>query len=647
MKKTLLFGCVLCALSVAASGAVAAAAATVRQEAGASSVYYRDGTRYALQGRLEEAANAFEQAAVLDPRNANIYYNLGNVYSEQGRWADAVAAYRKAVSLKRNDVEAYNGLGVALSQRGAYEQAAAAFERAIDIYPKWAEPHFHLSHVRRALRQETEARAAYEQALRLRPDYAARPPRTFLTTAARAGDAARSEKVAAANVAAGEGRNPVGEAPARLPAPPAPARVSTPTPSAPTRVATPPATTPPAAVERPRDDEAPRVAASEAGRLSSGDAAAYYDSGVRHGRAGRHEEAVKSFRQSIMLNRDHAGAYLALGDSYAALGRWRESVDAYEQAARLNPDDAETYRRLGKSYAKLRETTPARAAGDDASADAARASAPPRNAAGASGPPERVTPDRGRAPLASGVDPTSVYLVGPGDVLDVRLVGGTGTGTTSYKVTPTGLLDHPSLAEPLRVEGMTTAQVAARLAAGLKRQAAGPEPEVVVGVREYASHAIIVSGMVKEPGTKILQREGVPLYVIIAHAQPLPSAGQALVRSHATGQNAAVDLSDVGAMNMLVRPGDVITVRPRPEQYFYIAGAVREPGQKKFAAGLTLTQAVLAAGGAAPQAAGRVRIARQKADGRLDTATYDLREIGAGRSPDPLVEPGDRIEVLR
>ncbi|HWS55618.1 MAG TPA: tetratricopeptide repeat protein, partial [Pyrinomonadaceae bacterium] len=201
MRKTLLLGLVLCA---ALGPAVAA-----RQRDDAASVSYRDGTRFALQGRLEEAARAFEQAIALDPRDGNAYYSLGNVYSELGRWPDAIAAYRKAVSLNKNDVEAFNGLGLALGRRGVYEQAAAAFERAIEIYPKWAEPHFHLSQVRKALGRDDEARAAYQRAVRLRPDYAARPPRTFTTATlavSKPETEARSERVSAANVAAAGSR---------------------------------------------------------------------------------------------------------------------------------------------------------------------------------------------------------------------------------------------------------------------------------------------------------------------------------------------------------------------------------------------------------------------------------------------------------
>lgn len=633
MKKIFLFRFVLCALVVAALGAGPGAA--VAQDGSRADVYYRDGSRFALEGRLGEAVAAFEQAVALDPKNGHAFYNLGNVYSELGRWEEAAAAYRKAISINKKDLEAYNGLGVALARLGAYGQAVRAFEKAIEIYPKWAEPHYHLSQVYRQLGQDVAAQVAYSDAVRLRPDYAARPPVTLMTAAVKTGNGPPVRKV------------------------PAPAPVNN------------------AGVNRPPTLSAPpgggetgdRVAA-----LNSGDARAYQDLGIRLARAGRHEEAVAALRQAVVLDRNSAGAYLALGDEYAELGRWRESVDAYEQATRLDPQDAKAFERLGRSYAKLREGTPPTGGGE--SAVGARASAPAGANNNAAGPKHRdaaaeteaapagrpaarnAAPAAGTVRAGSGApaakidaDPTAVYRVGAGDVLDIRVLNQRGSGAaTAYKVTPAGLLVHPQLAEPLAVEGLTTDEIEARLGSELKRRTNNPGAGVAVAVSEYASHAIIVSGLVKDPGTKIMRREGVPLYVIIAHAQPLPEAGRVLVVSHSTGQSASYDLSDTRATNVLVRPGDVITVQPRAKQYFYIAGAVVTPGQKEFNVGLTLTQAILAAGGVGQPGASAVAfvtVSRQGADGRLTATRYDLRDIRAGKTPDPFIEPGDRIEVFR
>jgi tetratricopeptide (TPR) repeat protein/protein involved in polysaccharide export with SLBB domain len=645
MKNTFLFRFVLCALCVAATRAESGAA--VPQDGSRANVYYSDGTRFALEGRLGEAVAAFEQAVALDPNNGNAFYNLGNVYSELGRWEDAVAAYRKAVSLNKKDLEAYNGLGIALARRGVYPQAVKAFEKAIELYPKWAEPHYHLSQVYRQLGQDVAAQVAYSDSVRLRPDYATSPPRTFTTPGMTASAAAPGRKASA---------------PAPAPLDSADAGRSS--------SSTPAGSATPRGGETLRGETASKVAA-----LNSGDAKAYQDLGLKLSRAGRHEEAVTALRQAVMLDRDDASAHVALGDEYAALGRWRESVDAYEQATRLDPRDAKAYERLGRSYAKLRENA-ATPGGGDGAAVGARASAPAGTNNNASVPRERDTAAESEAapaarpatrnsapapgtvrPGASALaapkgdaDPTAVYRVGAGDVLDIRVLNQRESGATAYKVTPAGLLVHPRLAEPLQVSGLTTDEIAARLGSELRRATNGGAAEVAVAVSEYASHAIIVSGLVKDPGTKIMRREGVPLYVIIAHAQPLPEAGRVLVASHATGQTAAFDLSDARAMNVLVRPGDVITVQPRTKQYFYIAGAVPAPGQKEFHVGLTLTQAILAAGGVAQPTSGppaSATVARQGPDGKLVATRYNLRDIGAGRTPDPSVEPGDRIEVFR
>jgi len=620
MKRFLTLAFVLCA-----------ACPAFAQRERSSDVYYRDGARFTLEGRLEEAARAFEQAVALDPSNGNAFYGLGNVYSELGRWADAVIAYSKAVSLNKDDVEAYNNLGIALAERGQYVQAAAAFEKAVKIYPKWAEPHYRLSRVRRALHEEDEAREAYEKAVRLRPDYATNPPVRFRATTASNASASNAAPAQGGALKAMNALNIVGPATAEESASPSNV-ASAERPAAETKAAPPTAdtATTPAAV----NNNAAATPASPAARPEPMDSRAFYELGVRESRAGRNAEAVKALRQAVLLDRNNAAAYVALGDAYAATEKWPESVDAYEQAARINPDDPNTFEKLGRAFTKLRSARAPEAAAR--TAEPADPNNTPSNT-----PPESAAVDD--------TDPTAVYRVGPGDVLDIRLLNrGARPTTTAYEVTPTGLLSYPSLAEPLKVSGLTTEQIAARLGAQLKLRAGGADPDIAVGVRDYASHAVILSGMVKEPGTVILQREGVPLYVVIAYAQPLAGAGQALVVSRATGRTTAVDLSDAAASKMLVRPGDVITLRQRPEQFVYVSGAVRQPGQKQFQTGLTLTQAVMAAGGTlSSKGPTAVTVTRQDSDGRLTSTRYDLAEIKAGKTPDPLMRAGDRVEVIK
>jgi hypothetical protein len=146
-------------------------------------------------------------------------------------------------------------------------------------------------------------------------------------------------------------------------------------------------------------------------------------------------------------------------------------------------------------------------------------------------------------------------------------------------------------------------------------------------------------------GTKILRREAIPLYVVVAESQPKPEAGRAVIFSRSTGKSVTLDLNDPAALNTLVQSGDVVTLTVRPPEFFYVGGEIGSPGQKDFHAGITLTQALLASGGVTKTAGDRVRVSRQGADGRLVSTEYNLREIENGAVPDPALRPGDRIEV--
>lgn len=245
---------------------------------------------------------------------------------------------------------------------------------------------------------------------------------------------------------------------------------------------------------------------------------------------------------------------------------------------------------------------------------------------------------------------TTVYRIGVGDVLDIRTLNDTSTRqSTLFTIGAGGVLDHPYLRDPLTVAGMTTDELSAQLVAEFRHRGIYEKPQVRVSVREYASHAVLVSGLAGDPGTKILRREAIPLYVVIAEAQPKPEAGRAIIISHSTGKVVSVDLNDAAALNTLVQAGDVINLTVRPPEFFYIGGEISSPGQKEFHSGMTLIQAVLASGGVTAMSGERVnvRVSRAGADGRLHFDEYNLREIEGGVVPDPVLQAGDRIEVAR
>ena len=240
---------------------------------------------------------------------------------------------------------------------------------------------------------------------------------------------------------------------------------------------------------------------------------------------------------------------------------------------------------------------------------------------------------------------TKLYRVGPGDVLDIRVNDSSTPQSTLFTITPAGLLEHPLLAEPLQVGGMSVEEISTAIEADLKRRALLENPKVSVGVRDYASHTILVSGLVKDAGTKILRREAIPLYVVIADAQPLPEAAKATVVRSESNQTYEIDLNEPSQMNLLVRPGDVITLHASTTQFLYIGGEVKSPGEKTYRRGLTLTQAIISAGGVTKKAK-EARLGRDDGRGFLTVTNLKLKDIESGKIPDPLVRPGDRIMIV-
>lgn len=195
------------------------------------------------------------------------------------------------------------------------------------------------------------------------------------------------------------------------------------------------------------------------------------------------------------------------------------------------------------------------------------------------------------------------------------------------------------------VAGLTTDEIQKRIGAELKRRAI-VENEISIGVRQYVSHTVLVTGLVASPGARVLRREAVPLYVILAESQVGNDAGfVAIMRVGSAVQS--VNLNDPNALNTTVSNGDVVNVAGRSREFYYIGGRITYPGQKNFESGITLLQAILAAGGTARQNADSVDLSREGAEGRLITTRLSLKEIKAGKVSDPKLQPGDRIEVLR
>jgi len=254
--------------------------------------------------------------------------------------------------------------------------------------------------------------------------------------------------------------------------------------------------------------------------------------------------------------------------------------------------------------------------------------------------------DAKATPSKKEVSPTEIYRVGIGDILDVRIMNSAyGGKSTLFTVVAGGVIDLPIAGGPLMVAGFTTDEIQTAIAAELKRRAVEDKAQISVGVRQFVSHSVMLTGLIGSPGSRIIRREAVPLYVVLAESQLRNDAGRiAIMRGGITGQ--PLDLSDPQTLNTSVINGDVITVSARPQEFYYIAGKINNPGQKNFQPGITLVQAILAAGGTQRNNETKVEISREGAEGRLVTTRFDLKQIKAGAVEDPKVQARDRIQVL-
>ena len=359
-----------------------------------------------------------------------------------------------------------------------------------------------------------------------------------------------------------------------------------------------------------------------------GNARKFYQTGLDLMEAGQLSQAAVSFRQALQYDPEYADAYAALGRTYFKMREWQQASDNLKRAVVLNHKQRITAQIKPVQRANAEIVSPNETTAATINLRTLLPLAPEP-------PPEIKTETAKPIPVARTEETplTKIYRVGPNDVLDVSL-NDSSQQSTLYTVTAAGLLEHPLLSEPMTVAGLTVEEIGSRIGADLQRRAIIEEAKAVVGVREYASHTVLVSGLVKDSGTKILRREAIPLYVVVADAQPLPEAAKVTV-VRASDQIFNIDLNQTADMNFLVRAGDVITLQPGPIQFIYIAGEIKSPGEKTFRRGLTLMQVILASGGVGPKAK-VAEIARSNENGFLVPTRFQLKDIATGKTADPV-----------
>jgi len=158
---------------------------------------------------------------------------------------------------------------------------------------------------------------------------------------------------------------------------------------------------------------------------------------------------------------------------------------------------------------------------------------------------------------------------------------------------------------------------------------------------------VIVVGAVQKPGV-VPYEQGLTLIGAIGKAGgTLPEADTTqitLKRAHAATPQ-TINLNTLQA-DIPLQPGDQITVPYRTiRQFILIRGSVRRPGLINYVEGMTLTQAIEAAGGPLPEAK-LERVTIQRPSGkRTQRITVNLLQVARGTRADEVLQAGDTIDV--
>ncbi|HUP39254.1 MAG TPA: polysaccharide biosynthesis/export family protein [Vicinamibacterales bacterium] len=221
----------------------------------------------------------------------------------------------------------------------------------------------------------------------------------------------------------------------------------------------------------------------------------------------------------------------------------------------------------------------------------APAASPARPSASAQGAP-RAEPD---------------YIVGPTDVIAVRIYGEEKL-SGKIRIDNDGSFPFEYLGR-VKAEGMTTAQIEGYLAKALG-DGYLRNPQVSVEVVEYRSKSVFVTGEVRSPNKYSLQGNSTLMdaltlagsitqnagnWVQITHVRP---GVEVLGPSPSVEYDMRVNLRDIQtgkAQNIRMQDGDTIFV-PKAERIF-VVGQVRNTGPVVFEEGMTVFEAIAAAGG--------------------------------------------------
>ncbi|HWM60523.1 MAG TPA: tetratricopeptide repeat protein, partial [Rhizomicrobium sp.] len=117
------------------------------------------------QGRLPQAAQLFERAREIAPRDARFAFLHGAALAGMGQWDKAVPAFQEAIKREPNAVPVYLSLGDAQRKLRQPAEAQATFRKLLRLAPDNADGLLALSSVLMEMGQPADAEVPLRKAL--------------------------------------------------------------------------------------------------------------------------------------------------------------------------------------------------------------------------------------------------------------------------------------------------------------------------------------------------------------------------------------------------------------------------------------------------------------------------------------------------
>ncbi|HKY43177.1 MAG TPA: polysaccharide biosynthesis/export family protein [Pyrinomonadaceae bacterium] len=260
------------------------------------------------------------------------------------------------------------------------------------------------------------------------------------------------------------------------------------------------------------------------------------------------------------------------------------------------------------------------------------------------------------------------YLLGPGDVLDVRVFGQPELSSTVQIDSDGNLSSLPFLDTPIKAKCRTDKDLEKDITAAYAKIIKNPQVSVRISERNSRQPATVF-GAVRQP-TRVEMKRKVRLNELMAvsggfteraagtiqilHTEPLmcPEPGEEAEAAPIDGTRIPLKIIKIADLrfgkteaNPVIRPGDYVLVTEA--EPVYITGAVNMPGGVYLRDQLMLSRALAMVGGTRKEAKlSDVRVYRQiYGSANQEVIHVDVAAIKKNQKPDFPLQPYDVIEV--